>query len=330
MFLRNKKNEHEKRTGNDKWKISQVISLFVFIFLCLIGTNILVWYAVYVEDQHGLLSVAFLDVGEGSAIFIRVPGGNQILIDGGPDSNILRQLSRVMPFYDRSIDLVLISDAGDTGRIGGLISVLSFYRVGLITGPSPIDTSLSTSAIGRGLIETIHNKKVPEVSAERGTVFQIAPDVSLIVLFPDRDLSEAKNLAENSIVAKLIYKNTSLLITGDAPQNIQAYLNEIDGDSESGDISKNNIPKNNLLKSDILAVGHYGSASSTLSDFVSAVAPSFAVISVAAGNRYAYPAQKILDLLKNVVSVHTKVLTTSGKGIVLFQSDGDKWLEKRL
>ena len=73
--------------------------------------------------------VAFLDVGQGDAIFIQAENGNQVLLDGGPNKAVLNQLAKVMPFYDRSIDM-LISSHPHQDHIAGLIEVLKRYEVG--------------------------------------------------------------------------------------------------------------------------------------------------------------------------------------------------------
>ena len=74
------------------------------------------------------MTVAFLDVGQGDAIFIETPDGVQVLIDGGPDSSALRELARQMSHLDRTIDIVLATHS-DKDHIGGLIDVLSRYEV---------------------------------------------------------------------------------------------------------------------------------------------------------------------------------------------------------
>jgi competence protein ComEC len=97
-------------------------------------------YAVFREERNGILTVAFLDVGQGDAIYIDAPSGNQMLIDGGPGKAVLRELSKVMPFYDRSIDVVLATHA-DQDHVGGLPDVLKKYKVNTfvesgVAGPS--------------------------------------------------------------------------------------------------------------------------------------------------------------------------------------------------
>src|SRR3989344_706505 len=91
-------------------------------------------YLVFQESKQGILTVAFLNIGQGDSIFIEAPSGNQVLIDGGPGKGVLRELSKVMPFYDRSIDVVIATHA-DQDHVGGLPDVLKKYKVNLFMEP---------------------------------------------------------------------------------------------------------------------------------------------------------------------------------------------------
>ena len=93
---------------------------------------VFVWYAVIIEGDSDL-KVVFLDVGQGDATFIE-KNGNQILIDGGRNKKILRELSEIMPFYDRSIDMVVATHP-DADHIGGLSDILENFDVGLVMEP---------------------------------------------------------------------------------------------------------------------------------------------------------------------------------------------------
>src|SRR3989338_4096570 len=92
----------------------KLVAMIVLLFLAIFS-----FYVAFREERKGILTVAFLNIGQGDAIFIEAPSGNQILIDGGPGKSILRELSKVMPFYDRSVDVVLATHA-DQDHVGGL------------------------------------------------------------------------------------------------------------------------------------------------------------------------------------------------------------------
>ena len=94
----------------------------------LFGLNVLAWVAVYDLSQSQLLEIVFFDVGQGDAIFIETPQGHQILIDGGPDSTVLERLGDEVPFWDRTIDLIILTHP-EQDHVSGLIDVLKRYKV---------------------------------------------------------------------------------------------------------------------------------------------------------------------------------------------------------
>ncbi|GAH66398.1 unnamed protein product, partial [marine sediment metagenome] len=99
-----------------------------FILGLLIFLNILAWLAVYDLNKPQSLEVNFFDVGQGEAIFIETPSRHQILIDGGPTSIILEKLGQEMPFWDRTIDLIILTHP-EHDHLAGLIEVLKRYKV---------------------------------------------------------------------------------------------------------------------------------------------------------------------------------------------------------
>ena len=102
--------------------------IILVIFGILIGLNILAWLAVYDLSKSQFLEVNFFDVGQGDSIFIETPQRHQILIDGGPDETILEKLGREMPFWDRTIDLIILTHP-EHDHLAGLIEVLKRYKV---------------------------------------------------------------------------------------------------------------------------------------------------------------------------------------------------------
>lgn len=261
--------------------------------------TVLIWYAAVNEDRSGLLLVAFLDAGQGDAIFIESPSGNQVLVDGGPDRSILRQLSKVMPFYDRSIDMLLVSNP-DKDHFAGFLDILRSYKIGMVMEPGTVGASAEYKTF-EGLIE---EEPAPRFLARRGQVIDLGGGAFLEILFPDRDVSGV-DVNDGSIVAKLSYGATSFLLTGDAPQNIEEYLARLDG---------------KRLDVDVLKVGHHGSRTSTGETLVGFASPEYAVISAGRDNKYGHPHQEILDRLKQF---EAETLGTYEKGTIVMESDGD-------
>ncbi|MFA6552342.1 MAG: MBL fold metallo-hydrolase [Candidatus Paceibacterota bacterium] len=266
----------------------------------LFASVLFIWYGVFAENQAGKLTVSFLDVGQGDAIFIEGPNGNQVLVDGGPNKAILRELGHSMPFYDHSIDVVMETHP-DLDHIGGLPDVLNNYKVETIIE----DGLRSETAAEKELENIVAEKKVNEIIAVRGMKIDLGGGAFLEILSPDRDVS-GSDTNTASIVAKLVYGKTSFLLTGDAPTAIENYLAKIDG-------------KN--LKTDVLKVAHHGSKNSASESFLGFASPEVAVISAGLNNRYGHPNQEILDMFNRFGIPFAE---TFKDGDIVFESDGER------
>jgi competence protein ComEC len=276
------------------------------ILFVLLGINVGIYYTIHFESRDNLLTVAFLDIGQGDSIYIEAPNGNQVIFDGGPNGKLLAELGKILPFYDRSIDMLVVTNP-DKDHYGGFIDLLRSYRVDKVLEPG---TKSSTETY-RMLKASIKAHNIPNILARRGMkiILDDDPYIHIDVLFPDRDVSGMKT-NPGSIVAKLVYGNTSVMLTGDSPQEIESYLTAIDG-------------KN--LRSDVLKVGHHGSRTSTGVAFLGFVAPTYAVISDGKGNTYGHPHKETLD---NLAKFNVKVLRTDELGTVLMKSDGENIIFK--
>src|SRR3989344_9310935 len=170
----------------------------VILVILLLGAAFSV-YAASREDRGGILTVAFLDIGQGDAIFIDAPSGNQMLIDGGPGKSVLRELSKVMPFYDRSIDVVVATHP-DADHISGLNDVLNKYKVALFVEPGVE----SDTAVYKELKNEVAAKNIKIVEARWGMSVDLGNGTILEILFPVLDPTGMEtNMA--SIVARLVY-----------------------------------------------------------------------------------------------------------------------------
>lgn len=273
-------------------KLLLAIVVVLALFACLI------WYAALAEDRRGLLTVSFLNVGQGDAVFIDAPSGRQVLIDGGPGASVLRELASVSPWYDRSIDIVVATHP-DLDHIGGLLDVLPRYRVATIVLSS---VQGETSAAAK-LMEDARRETADVRIAERGDVYELGKGARLEILFPDR---EVPGVATNQgcIVARLTYGSRSFMLPCDTDKNIEQYLTRLDGEQ---------------LKSDVLKAAHHGSKTSSLPLFVGYVSPAYAVFSRGCDNSYGHPHKEVVDTFATF-SIPT--LDTCEEGTITFVSDG--------
>lgn len=269
-----------------------------YFLLGLFVLNIFIWFIVFDKNDNKLM-VAFLDIGQGDAIFIEAPNGNQILIDGGPNKSVLRELNKIMPFYDRSID-VIIATHPDKDHIGGLPEIIDRYSVDFVVeSGAKNDTGVSLA-----FENAILQNHIKQIFAKRGMRVNLGRGVFLNILFPDRSVSEVESNTA-SIVAQLVYGNTKFMLTGDSPKTIENYLVMLDSEK---------------LKSDVLKVGHHGSKTSSSEMFLGLVSPKYSVISAGTGNSYGHPHKEVIDILNQFAS---NILNTQNKGTIIFKSDGE-------
>jgi len=261
--------------------------------------NIFIWTVEVRADSRGVLTVAFLDIGQGDSIYIEVPNGNQMIIDGGPSAGAeLRALGQVMPFYDHSIDLVLATHP-DQDHVGGLPAVIDRMNVMTVV---TTENSSGTGAYAQ-FVKAMQEKQSRHVLARSGEKIILDDGVVLEILFPDRStLGWETNTG--SIVARLTYGSESFLFTGDSPQAIEKYLVSNDGSA---------------LHSNVLKLGHHGSRTSSSQIFLSAVNPDYAVISAGLNNRYGHPHKEVTDLL---VELKIPSISTINHGNIVFKTDG--------
>jgi competence protein ComEC len=226
-----------------------------------------------------------------------------MLIDGGPDASLLSSLSKVMPFADRSIDIVIATHP-DMDHIGGFPLLLDSYKVSnFIENGSKGDSKIFTS-----LEEKIQNKKINKVIARRGMHIILDKDKNVYfdIIFPDRDITSFES-NDSSIVGKLVYGDNSFMLTGDAT----TYTENLIGWNES----------DKTLDSDVLKLGHHGSKTSSGLSWLEKVSPEVAIISVDKNNKYGHPHNETLERLS---SLHIPFLTTYKKGNIIFKSDGKR------
>lgn len=277
-------------------KSERLIGILLTLILVIVAV---IAYATIREDRHGLLTVSFLDIGQGDAVFIDAPSGRQVLIDAGPaDGGILRRLASVMPWYDRSLDLVIATHP-DADHIAGFIDVFARYRVSTIVESSVQGDTKTFATFDR----SVAAERATVTTAVRGQIIDLGKGAYLEVLSPDRSLPHAET-NDACVVTRLVYGATSFMLPCDAPQGIEEYLVALDGAA---------------LKSDVLKAGHHGSRTSSAPIFVGTVSPSIAVYSRGCDNTYGHPNQETIDTF---AKFDIPTLDTCTEGTLTFVSDG--------
>ncbi|MBI2030064.1 MBL fold metallo-hydrolase, partial [Candidatus Kaiserbacteria bacterium] len=212
-----------------------------------------------------------------------------------------------MPWYDRSID-VIIPTHPDADHITGLIDVLERYQVSYIV-ESSVEGDTATWRTLQSDIKARVQKGTRVVTAMRGQLIDLGGGAYLEILSPDRLVP---NLETNTgcIVTRLVYGDTSFMLSCDAPQAIEKYLVSIDGAD---------------LHSDVLKAGHHGSKTSSSPIFVGYVDPQYAVYSRGCDNMYGMPHKETVATYK---AFNIPTLDTCTMGTIVFTSDGQRVILK--
>lgn len=272
--------------------------LRVIILACFAVLAIGIWCAVFRADREGKLTVAFLDVGQGDAIYIEAPNGNQLLVDGGPNTGTLRALGKVMPFYDRSLDVVLATHP-DMDHVGGLPEVIKRMHVDTVV---TTDATADTGAYGE-FAKRVSDKQIEHVYAKRGMRINLGAGVFCEILFPETSVL-GWDTNTSSIVLRLTYGEKSFLLTGDSPSSIEGYLTKTYGKG---------------IKSTVLKLGHHGSRTSSSQEFLGFVDPEHVIISAGEDNKYGHPHKEVVDRL---AAMNIPSLSTIDRGTIIFTTDG--------
>lgn len=289
------------------------ITLILFAGLLLV-LNIFAWQEVFVLNEPHYLKVHFLSVGQGDSAFIETPDNHQILIDGGPNSLVLEKINNIMPFGDKTIDVIILTHP-EKDHMTGILDVLQRYKVDyfLHTGvfknnaenkklAQILDNLKKSKNVLAGLTQSQKTKVMSISAGDKIKAGQVLIDVlSPLENLEGQELKEGANVNNTSVVNRVIYGINSFLFTGD-----------IDIKTEKQLVNLYN------LKSNVLKVAHHGSKYSTSDVFLQEVAPEFAVIEVGK-NSYGHPTTEVLNRLENF---GIQIKRTDKDGDIKFLSDG--------
>lgn len=266
-------------------KIILILSVLFLVLLILAGVF---WWQEYKND--GKLLVYFLDVGQGDAIYIKAPDGQDILIDGGPDNSVIKELGKVMPFWDRQIDLVVLTHP-DYDHVTGLVEVLKRYKIGQV-----LYTGAEVEAeVFLAFKEELADEEV--ILAENGQEFDFGEAKLKIIYATDI----ADNINDTSIISLLDFGETEFLFTGDAGLEVEKSIVD-----ELEDV-------------EVLKIGHHGSKNSTSRELLDKTNPEYSVIEVGEGNKFGHPNLSVLKMLEKADS---SILRTDELGTIEFISNG--------
>jgi competence protein ComEC len=274
-----------------------------WVVLPLLVVAVLVAYTAAVMPD-GNLRVSFLDVGEGDAVLVQ-KGSQQVLVDGGPSPQAINlELGRQMPFWDRTIDLLVLTHPHHD-HLAGLVAVLRRYQVGQVLYPD-LDYESPLYDEWRRLIE---EKGIKHAVARKGQQIDLGDGVVMKVLSPSTTLlaGTESDVDNNSVVLRLSNGDVSFLFTGDIMREAEWEL----------------VSRKASLSSTVLKVAHHGADTSTTPEFLDVVNPQIAVICAGTDNRFGHPSDEVVSRLEQTLG-GGNVYRTDEDGTIEFTTDGER------
>ncbi|MBI4090264.1 MAG: MBL fold metallo-hydrolase [Candidatus Kerfeldbacteria bacterium] len=240
-----------------------------------------------------------LDVGQGDAILLQTPDGSDVLVDGGPDERVVERLTKFMSPSDRTLELVVLTHP-DADHVGGLPAVAEHFRIERV-----LETAVrSPSRADRTWEAALDAQQTVRLKAASGQAMTIG-GVEITVLWPPADTpADAEPRNDTSVVLHLRYGEVDILLTGDISSDVEQRL-----------VATGVLPDVEVLK-----VPHHGSISSSSQEFLDALKPETAVISVGRNNRYGHPHPVVLRRLERR---GIEVRRTDVDGDVVLTVDGN-------
>lgn len=287
----------------------------IFILILVIVVLGLLWYIkkddtvtspTDVEIIQDKLVVTFLDVGQGDATFIEFPDGRQMLVDCAIDGRILEALGRVMEFYDKDLDYLLITHP-DSDHYGGCEEVLSRFNVGTIIYNG---FKKEYDNMWQSFWTAVQNENAQYIEVDSEDTWEVA-STTVHFLYPDQPLALAtttwqKESNNGSIVFELNYEGIETLLTGDAEAELEEYLVHTYGEQ---------------IDTDILKIGHHGSGGASIQEFVDMASPLYSAISCGLGNKFGHPSRRVTKRLERASSTIWRT-DLVGDITLIIQEDG--------
>ncbi len=295
-------------------RLSPVISPVINFFIrlpkkwvlppLLVTATLATIFAVTMPDDN--LHVSFLDVGQGDAILIQTPAHQDILVDGGPDPRELNlELGRKMPFWDRTIDLVVLTHP-HADHLTGLLDVLQRYHVKQV-----LFTDLDyQSPLYDEWFRLIEEEGIEYTFAQAGQQIDTGIEgVTIEVLNPANPLPDNAqiDLDDIGVVLRVCSGQVSFLLTADITEEAESELMKCRAN----------------LSSTVLKAGHHGSSTSTSQGFLAAVDPQIVVISVGADNTFGHPSDEVMERLEEEIG-GDNIYRTDENGTIEFITDGER------
>ena len=280
--------------------MDQKTKIFLTLAVIFAGLGVLL---ILSFQNLGKFRLIFCDVGQGDGMLLVSSSGKQIVVDGGPGTKIADCLSQNMPFWDRTVELVVATHA-QKDHMEGLLEVLARYKVEMVA-----ETKVNNgSELYRAWEKAVENEKTKVYVAKAGDKLSIdakqGQTLSIDILWPEAgklavwQSSPPSDLNESAIVLRVNYGQLCAYLTGDIPkETLQGLIDR---------------------QCQVLKISHHVSKTGTNEEIINEVRPRLVIIQVGK-NSYGHPTKEVIDLL---TSNTVKILRNDTNGIIEVTSDG--------
>lgn len=290
--------------------MKKAIKILIGLLTSLLVLSSIIWQS----SQSSELKIYFFDIGQGDGMLIRTPTHENIIVDGGPDNSFLAKVGQTLPFYDRTIDLMVLTHP-HADHLTGLIPVLERYEVKKVLTSGVI----YQSSVYDQWLKLVQAEQAEVIYARAGQKL-IFGQVEFLVMDPLKNYQNqiimekggewlasdnGDNLNNTSVVIKMVYQKNSALLAGDL---------EIVGEAGL-------LASAQEVKADLLKVGHHGSDTATSEKFLAKVSPKYAVIQVGQENKFGLPDLRVINLL---FRSGVNIFRNDQLGDIIFTFDGQE------
>jgi len=280
------------------------VKSLLLVLIILVVANIFTWWII-VDAISRADQVAFLNVGQGDAELVQTRAGN-ILIDAGPNNKVLFEIGKILPFYDRTIDLVILSHP-NKDHYNGLFDLLDKYKIKAVM----LDNYTYPSSTFQKLLKELADRNILLIKGVANVRVSWHNQDKLSIIYPPEELFFNNNVNASCLVASLFLNNNQFLFLGDIgssqEQKLLSWLSNL---------------KSNFK---VLKVSHHGSNSASSEKFLNILKPQIAIIEVG-DNSYGQPHP---DVLKRLSEVGAQIFRTDLSGTIQFIWKNNAWQMKK-